>query len=182
MFLILKNIQRLASPKALVRVLPTLLFPLCGKLPEFLFFRFSLSRTYWSCLPVLLSGKRESYFNSKSFTDKELSCLTVLPCLTNRTLNLSKSFFKVQSEVYNFLYRFARILKIFKNMWLNPLVSFIPSHKGRGFLRHSYKFCGKRKVPLISLPLSRQFQCLIHPLPQGEGRSETFCKKIKGMA
>ena len=139
MFLMIKNIQRLASPKALVRVLPTLLFLFCRKLPEFLFFRFSLSRTYWNCLPVLLSGKRESYFNSKSFTDKELSCFTVLPCLTNRTLNLSKNFLEVQSEVYNFLYRFARILEIFKNMWLKPLVSFIPSHKGRGFLRQNYK-------------------------------------------
>ncbi len=123
MFLKFKNIQRLASPKALVRVLPTLLFPFCGKLPEFLCFRFSLSRTYWNCLPVLLSGKRENYINSKSFTDKELNCLTVLPCLTTRTLNLSK----------NLILSIRQKLQKFFNFCL--IVSFIPSHKGRGFLR-----------------------------------------------
>ncbi len=124
MFLKFKNTQRLASPKALVRILPTLLFPLCGKLPEFLFFRFSLSRTYWNCLPVLLSGKQENYINSKSFTDKELSCLTVLPCLPTRTLNLSKNLI---------LYNIRQKLQKFFNFCL--IVSFIPSQKGRGFLR-----------------------------------------------
>ena len=137
MFLKTKNIQGLASPKALVPVLPMVLL-LRGRLPEFLFFSLSLNRTYENCLFVLLSGKRERYFNSKSFTDKELNCLTVLPYLTTRTLNLLKNFFEVQLELYKFLFHFTRkTVRFFENMWLKPLVSFNPSHKGRGFLRQS---------------------------------------------
>jgi len=72
-----ENIQRLFSPKALVRVLPTLL-SLVSELPEFIFFRFSSNKTDWFCLSVLLSGKEENYFNSIGFTLRKLSCLTVL--------------------------------------------------------------------------------------------------------
>jgi len=72
--------QRLASPKALDRVVPTLLL-LLGRLPEFNFFRLSSTKTYFgfllSCLAVLLSGKEENYVNSIGFTLTKLNCLTV---------------------------------------------------------------------------------------------------------
>lgn len=83
-------LQRLASPKALVCVVPTLLL-LLGRLPEFIFFRFSTIKTYWLRLTVLLSGKVENYFNFLGFTLRKFNSLTVLFSRTTYLLTFKRS-------------------------------------------------------------------------------------------
>jgi hypothetical protein len=125
---IFKKFSLTFSPKALLflRSVGSLFYE---QILEFLVFRFSLSKTYCYCLPVLLSRKEENYFNFEDFTCKKFNCLTVLVYRTN------KIHYSVLKELI------VLILYIRQKL--------------------------KENFNLLS-------QSLIHPLPQGEGFSETF--------
>ncbi|KKL85602.1 hypothetical protein LCGC14_1953140, partial [marine sediment metagenome] len=68
---------------------------------------------YFQLCRIFNSRKQKNYINFKSFTYKKLNCLTVLPCKTIYSIQISKNCLRLYHLIKHF---FCKTFNYFKNL------------------------------------------------------------------